>query len=228
MLATLASLSPLSFSGTLWTAQTLTPPSLTLMASHETCTAPSPSSFHPGSTPGRVRVLGLAPWEEASRRAPASGSWGAARPPPSPPPAPHAPSASRRTPPTANSSSRPPPRPAHQAVVAWRASSSRPGGALWRSTRVKRASRPAAGGETLLIRSLRRSRDVTERLKTKNLLQNHDEIFIMTNTQGTSIFNASHNQFLFLFSVELRKNIRFGLTEYNVEHKWRTKEGLKK
>lgn len=136
----------LSLSGTSWTAQTLTPPSLILTANHEACTAPSPSSFHPGSSPCRVRAPGLV--EEAWRSAPASGSWGGTRVPSSPPPAPPAPYASRPTPSTARSQT---------------------GGAPWRRTEVTRASQPAAGGETLLIRSLRRSRDVTEPGRSSDL-----------------------------------------------------------
>ena len=200
----------LSSSETLRTARTLTPPSRSLPASLDVCTASSPSSCPLGSTPCRVRVLGSS---EAWRRAPASGSWGAAPPPSSPPPAPPAPSASRQTAP----SPPPLPRPARRAAPRGPAPGSWPGGAPWR--RKEATSRPAAGRETRSIRSLRRSRDVIDAR-----FQSHDETLTFIRVWS-------------LLSVKLSKDLKMDEEEEEEEeeeedeeeHWWRynsTVEGL--
>lgn len=78
------------------------------------------------------------------------------------PPAPPARSGSLPTTPIARRRFRPPPLPAPPATAEGRASRPRPGGAPPKTTSVRTATRPAAGGETLLIRSSRRSTDATE------------------------------------------------------------------
>lgn len=155
-------LASLCFSEILWVVRILTPPSRSHKMKHKTCTVPSPASSQaPGSTPCRVWAPGSVE-EEDWRKAPVSGSWGVVPSMDSSPPVRPVRSGSPLTTAMPRWRFPPLPPPAPLAMVEGRLYSSPPGEVQLKITCARTAIHPAAGGEKLLIKSLRRSRDATE------------------------------------------------------------------
>lgn len=155
-------LASLCFSEILWVVRILTPPSLSHKMKHETCTVPSPTSSQaPGSTPCRVWAPESVE-EEDWRKAPASGSWRVVPSMDSPPPVQPARSGSPLTTPMPKWRFPPLPLPAPLVMAEGWLYSSQPGEVQLKITCARTVIHPAAGGEKLLIRSSRKSRDATK------------------------------------------------------------------